>query len=368
MVEENNVIVQNQQVNAVNTAQFSGMGFVGVKKIEYFPRAGESVIFEDIMELLENRNYTNNLMLGFFSIKPFGTEKTEKLDSILYMNEDANEMAIKQSLKRAALFDFAECETAIVGEVHILIVADAIIHWDNTGSYIQPTQDNSLLLDLEDIVKAYPSSQKVIIYSQKDLSGFTSAEFEQKPVLDVPVKTNMWYNQPNFQQIYGNSVLTAGLVALALTYGVINWQKGKMEDLSSKISVLQSQSVNESYYSMSDTELKDLQEGLLYKNIRSIVLKDISNSLSKSGFKLDEISLAPSTEKNIVLATITSKENSHTQFSVQEPLAQRIIDNSQTIKAIRKKATSEPHLVLEALVDLKEVKQATQNLKKKGAN
>lgn len=367
MVEENNVTTENQQITAVNTTQFGGMGFVGIKKVEYFSRTEDSIIFEDIMELLENRNYTNNLMLGFFSIKPFGTEKTEKLDSILSMNEDTNEMLIKQSLKKAALFDFAECQTSVVGEVYILIVADAIIHWDSTGSYIQPTQDNSLLLDLEDIIKAYPKSQKVTIYSQKDLSGFTVAEFEQKSVLDVPVKTNMWYNQPNFQQIYGNSVLIAGLVTLALTYGMMNWQKGKIEDLSSKVSILQGQSVNESYYSQSNKELADLKDGLIYKNIKSIILKDISNSLSKSGFKLDEISLNKTAEKNILLATVISKENSHTQFSVQEPLAQRIINNSQTIKAIRKKATSKPRLILEALVDLKEVKQATQKLKKKGS-
>lgn len=366
MVEKS---LEQQQTNPrVNTAQFSGMGFVGIKKVEYFSKEAESVIFEDITELLENRNYVNNLMLGFFSIKPFGSEHVEKIDSILSMNDDANEMMIKQGLKKAALFDFAEATISGVGRLNILVVADAIIHWDNTGSYIQPTQDNALLLDLEDIIKSYPASYEVIIYSQKDLSSFTFREFEQKSVLDVHVHSNMWYNQPNFQEVYGNTVLTAGLVTLALTYGVMNWQEGKMKDLSSKISALQSQSVNEQYYSQSNTELNELKNGLAYKGILSIVVKDISNSLSRSGFKLDKLDVVQNDDSEMAMITITSKENTHTQFSVQEPLAQRILDNSQTIKALRKKTGEESRFVLEALVDLNEVRRETQKLTQRGVN
>lgn len=358
-----NAVVQQQNVTRVNTSQFTGMGFVGVKKVEYFSRTGESVLFDDIMELLENRNYISNLMLGFFSIKPFGTEKVEKVDSIIGMNDDSNEMLIKQSLKKAALFDFAEAIKSTVGQVNVLIVADAIIHWDSTGSYIQPTQENSLLLDLEDILRLYPASYKIVIYSQKDLSSFTMREFEQKNVLDVPVKTDMWYNQPNFQEIYGNTFLTAGLITLALAYGAMNWQEGKIKDLSSSINALQSQSINEGYYSSSDKELANLQEDIKYNGILSIITKDISNSLSKSGFKLEKMEFIKQTEnKDSMIVSIYSKEGSHTQFSVQEPLAQRILENSQTIKAIRKKVTTESSLVLEALIDLKSVKMATQQL------
>ncbi|HAG52537.1 MAG TPA: hypothetical protein DCL21_02000 [Alphaproteobacteria bacterium] len=352
-----------QQTNAkVNTSQFTGIGFVGIKKVEYFPRDGESVAFDDLMELLESRSYSNGLMLGFFSIKPFGIEKVEKVDSILALNEDSNEMMIKQGLKKAALFDFAEAESSGAGVLHLLIAADCIIHWDNEGSYIQPTQENSILLDLEDIIKEYPKSYDVVIYSEKDLSNFTYKKFEQKSVLDVPVRTNMWYNQPTFQQTYGNAILTAGLVTLALAYGALNWQKSTLEDASSQISDLKSRAVNERFYSDSSTELASLQKSLGYKEIVSLISKDISNSLSKSGFKLDKISFSKNNKTDSMMVTIQSKENVHSQFSVQEPLAQRVLDNSHTIKAIRKKTVNEPVFILEALIDLKEVKEKTRKL------
>jgi hypothetical protein len=344
-------ILEQQVISNVNNTQFSGMGFIGIKKVEYFSKDSESVIFGDMMELLENRNYTNNLMLGFFSVKPFGTEKVEKVDSILAMNEEMNEITIKQGLKKAALFDFADAEETVAGEVKILIVADAIIHWDNSGSYIQPTQENSFLLDLIDITKDYPHSYKITIYTKKDLSGFTERKFEQKDVLDVPLKDNMWYNQPNFQETYGTAFLTAGIMLLAATYGAMNWQTSTMKDLSSKIS---------------NTDLLNIKESLDYNGLYSIITKDISNSLSKSGFKLDSFEISPAEQKDMMLVKATSQENSHTQFSVQEPLAKRILSNSQTIKAMRKKSTSDSKLTLEALVDLKEVKQATKNLNRKG--
>ena len=358
-------IQQTQQVKTdVNTAQFTGMGFVGIKKVEYFTKDGESVMFDDITELLENRNYANNLMLGFFSIKPFGVEKVEKVDSILGVNEDANEMAVKQGLKKAALFDFSEAESG-AGKIEILVAADCIMHWDNEGSYIQPTQENSILLDLEDIIREYSAGHEVIIYSQRDLSNFTAKEFTQKPISEVPVKTNMWYNQPTFQQIYGNAVLTMGLITLALAYGALSWQKGQLEDISSKISSTKTQKINEGFYNTSTKELKGLKESLLYKDVVALVVKDVSNSLSKSGFKLDSVDFKQQ-DGNKMLVTVTSKENEHTQFSVQEPLAQRIIDNSQTIKAIRKQTTSNPVFILEALVDLKDVKQEMQKVSQPG--
>jgi len=356
-----------QQANTkVNTSQFTGIGFIGIKQVEYFPRDGESVAFDDLMELLESRSYSNGLMLGFFSIKPFGTEKVEKIDSILALNRDTNEMLIKQGLKKAALFDFAEAEDVGVGILNILIAADCIIHWDSEGSYIQPTQENSVLLDLEDIIKEYPKSYEVVIYSQKDLSNFTYKKFDQKSVLDVPVKTNMWYNQPTFQQTYGNAMLTAGLVVLALAYGALNWQKSTLKDVSAQISSMKSQAINETYYSSSSTELASLQQSLGYKEIVSLVSKDISNSLSKSGFKLDKISFTKDNKKGSMLVTIQSKENAHSQFSAQEPLAQRVLDNSHTIKAIRKKTVNEPVFILEALVDLKDVREKSRKLGKGG--
>lgn len=354
-----------QQVNntAVNTAQFSGMGFVGIKKVEYFSKEEESVIFSDILELLENRNYASNLMLGFFSVKPFGVEKVEKIDSIIAMNEETNDMLIKQSLKKAALFDFAEAETSSVDELNIIIAADCIVHWDAEGSYIQPTQENALNLDLEDIIKLYPASYKINIYTQKDMTSFTYREFKQKSIFEVPVRSNMWYNQPTFQQIYGNTMLTAGLITMALAYGALSWQEGKLEDLRSKASSFRSQNINESFYISSNNELQDLTRSLESKDLLSIVTKDISNSLSKSGFKLDSIDLVKKIDDGSILVTISSQENVHTQFSVQEPLAQRILENSSTIKAIKKKTTSEARLVLEALVDIREVKNGLNVLK-----
>jgi hypothetical protein len=355
--------VQQTNNTAVNTTQFSGMGFVGIKKVEYFSKEEESVVFSDILELLENRNYANNLMLGFFSVKPFGTEKVEKIDSIISMNEESNDMMIKQSLKKAALFDFAEAETTSIDEVNIIVVADCIIHWDAEGSYIQPTQENAINLDLEDIVKLYSPSYKITIYSQRDLSTFTYREFKQKSIFDVPVKSNMWYNQPTFQQIYGNTVLTAGLITMALAYGALSWQEGKLEDLRSKASSFRTQNINESFYTSSNTEFQELTRSVDSKNLLSIITKDISNSLSRSGFKLDSISLSKNIEDGTVLVEISSKEDSHTQFSVQEPLAQRVLENSSTIKAIKKKTVSDARLVLEALVDIREVKNGLKVLK-----
>lgn len=362
MVDEKNT----QNISLVNTSQFSGIGFVGIKKVEYFSKNEESVVFSDVLELLENRNYANSLMLGFFATKPFGTEKVEKIDSILAMNEESNEMLIKQSLKKAALFDFSEAEETGVGILNVIIAADCIIHWDNEGSYIQPTQENSVILDLEDIIKGYPASYKIIIYSQKDLSSFTFREFKQKDIFDVPVKSNLWYNQPTFQQIYGNTVLTAGLITLALAYGALNWQKSKIEDLRSQVSSYKSQSIDESFYSKSNQDLLNLNNSLVYKDVMSVITKDISNSLSRSGFKLDRIDFDRDIKNHKMMVTIRSPENTHTQFSVQEPLAQRIIDNSSTIKAIRKKTTSESVFILEALVDLKEVKAGLKKVSKGG--
>lgn len=363
MVETKNI---QQNISSVNTAQFTGIGFVGIKKVEYFSKNEESVVFSDILELLENRNYSSNLMLGFFSTRPFGTEKVDKIDSILAMNDESNEMMLKQSLKKSALFDFAEASETGVGKLHIIIAADCIIHWDSEGSYIQPTQENSVLLDLEDIIKGYSSSFEIIIYTQKDMTSFTFREFEKKEIFDVPVKSNMWYNQPTFQQIYGNAVLTAGLITLALAYGALNWQKGKIEDLRSQASSVRSQAVDERYYSSSNADLQSLNKGLAYKNIMSIITKDISNSISRSGFKLDKVDFTRDVKENTVLVTITSAKNAHAQFSVQEPLAQRVLENSSTIKAIRKKTTSDPVLVLEALIDLNEVRSGLKSITKGG--
>lgn len=361
---EKDIQQTTQQADAkVNTQQFTGMGFVGVKKVEYFSRDGETLMFDDINELLENRTYSSGLMLGFFSIKPFGMEKVDKIDSILNMNEDANEMMVKQGLKKAALFDFAEAELDTAGRVNVLIAADCIIHWDNEGSYIQPSQENSILLDLEDIIREYPSNYRVVIYSQRDLSNFTYKEFEQKPILDVVVKENMWYNQPSFQQIYGNIVLSVGLITLALTYGALNWQEGKLQDISEKIKQVKTQKVNESFYNSSTKELKLMKDEIEYKDVVSVTVKDVSNSLSKAGFKLNNISFNKKPDETMMYVSIDSKKNEHVQFSVQEPLAQRIINNSQTIKAIKKKATEKPILSLQALVDLKQVKQELQNIK-----
>lgn len=355
---------QKQNKALVNTSTFAEMVFVGVKKAESFSIVSDdSEIFEDVLEAIEKKQHKGKVMLGFFSIPNLAGESIEKIDTICNFNENVNENMLRQSLKKVALIDFSEAKEDTSSVVNILVVADCIVHWDNQGSYIQPTDDHSFLFDLEDILSMYPSSYKVNIYSNKDLSSFKAREFEQKKVTDIPVMQEMWYNQPSFQQIYGNIVLVAGLATMAIAYGTITWQKSSIEDLNSKISNFQSVKINDSFYNSSNKNLQELSKDIKYKDINSLVLKDLSYGINTSGFHLDKLSFEHG-KKDKIIANIVSKLNKHTQFSAQEPIARRIIDNSLFIKAIRKKLNKEQRLEFEAMVDLNQAKEEIQKLNK----
>ncbi|MCP4355175.1 MAG: hypothetical protein GY793_06005 [Proteobacteria bacterium] len=355
----------NNQQNLVNNSQFTGMIFVGVKQVEYFSRTAESdegEVFEDVLEAIESKIHSGKLMLGFFSIPGLAGETIEKIDSICNFNTNANENVLKNVLKKIALIDYAEAIEDSAGEVHVLIAADCIIHWDSQGSYIQPTDEHSYLFDLADILNAYPNNHKVYVYTERDMALFKGREFEKRKVIDLPIMESLWYNQPSIQELYGNYVLLAGIVLLAVIYGVISWQKSSIEDVNSQISSLQAVKIDDQFYRGSTNILDTLSAKSKYKDVYSLVLKDISNGLSKSRFKLDGV-IFDEIDKDKMIVRVVSKLNKHTQFTEQELLIQKIIDNTVFVKAIRKKTTSKARLELEALIDLKQVRNEIVKLK-----
>lgn len=294
-------------------------------------------------------------MLGFFSIPNLHGERLEKVDTILNFNANVNENLLRNVLKKVALIDFAEAIDNDGNTVHVLITADSIIHWDNKGAYIQPTDDHSFVFDLEDILKPYPMSDNFVVYTDKDLTTFTFRKIEQKKTIEVPICQDMWYNQPSLQQVYGNYILFAGLAMLAITYGILSWQKDNINSVSAQITEISRTSLNENFYNSSSKELSELQDSLSFKQFDSIIMKDINNAISLAGFSLESVEFTKQ-DKDLLLVTIKSKLHKHTQFSVQEPLAKRVLNNSTFITAIRKKLSKESRLELEALVDLTEAK------------
>jgi hypothetical protein len=270
-------------------------------------------------------------------------------------DEQAAELAARQTLGQTPLIDLCRFRAAAANTVHVVVVADVIFHWDMKGSYIMPTTQLSWARDVQQLLKAYPRTTEVHLYTAWNSEKLTDGKrtIIHHPVADVPMETEAWINMPSFQEKYGTPLLAAGIAAAVIAFGITWWQGRTIDGLTTQIRAAESE-LSEKVNVGEITRLLTDQEGQMkYRDAFAFIAKDITNAIARADMRAENFELRNVNPQEIpkqLVATITAQKDAYRGWLQEEPIAKQLLINSATFSAIRKQPGNQ--LKLEGLIEL----------------
>jgi hypothetical protein len=344
-------------ISRVSSSRFKNLCFVGLNKVEFHPESGE-VLFAANWQDVVDEPARRSLMLGFFAPRDLTGDPVDPM-TILGTGEDTPPEALAQMYRNVALFDFCRIRPAAANTVNVLIVADAIFHWDVNDSYVLPTSTDTWVRNLQQILKQYPRSTTKNVYTAWDTSKAKELEANFYGVRELPFDTGMWLNMPSVQEKYANHALVAGVLAAGMAYGVVYLQDQQIKSIQQDISRAQ-QVVGGNAAAMLNVmeQINQQEQYMRYRTLISLIMKDLGLTLKDANLKLDSFGLdnsSPNTPPTALVASFKMQDRAYVGFQQQEPVAKLLLRNSAVLTAVRKPPGETNALVLEGLIPLSDL-------------
>ncbi len=352
----------------VNKKRFSSICIVGLNKSE-ITAPGMDSMFADNWQSITDENSRKNMVLGFFAAREYDGSPGDPLMAIAgkHKDDDGFMTGLNTVLRGMALFDFFRGNNADANTLHIMAAADVIFHWDINDRYVQPTSENTWVRDIKEVIKQYPRTTQVNVYTNWKNEHFDELDVEKHALMDIPLDMGMWVNKPNFQEKFGVHFLAAGIACAALTFAITQFQQSKIDNLQQQIRQVQSRIQGNSDLTTLISVVKTQEDYMRYKAMFPIVFQDVSNAIYKASLRTSSLKLNYTDNQrptNNMLVTLESEKDAYKGFLEEEPIAKDFLKQSATLEAVRRpKRTVSTRMKLEGLVNLQKTAQEITNFK-----
>lgn len=349
------------------------MCIVGLNKSE-ITAPGMDSMFADNWQEVTDESSRKNMVLGFFAARNYDGSPGDPLLSIAgkYKDDDGFMTGLNTVLRGMALFDFFRGNNAAPNTLHIMCAADIIFHWDINDRYVQPTAENSWIRDVKEVMKQYPRTTKVHLYTNWESEHLSELDVEAHPLMEIPLDMGMWVNKPSFQEKFGLHFLGAGIACAALAFGMTQYQNSKILELQQQVRSIQQQINQNGNITSLLAVVREQEDYMRYKPLFPIVFQDTSNAIYKSGLRTSSVKLDYTDQQrpsNYMLVTIESEKDAYKGFLEEEPIAKDFLKKSATLEAVRRpKRTVSTRMKLEGIVNLPQVAQEITEVKTKMQN
>lgn len=340
--------------------RFKNICFIGLNKVEYFPELSEESIFADSWRDVTDEQTRRQLAIFFFAPRDL---EGEPIDPYIFLSESEDledveaAMLARQSFGDIPMIDLCRISSAKPNTLNILVVGDAIFHWDIKDSYIQPTTPISWVRDVRHIIKSYPRSTEIVLYTNWDATKLEEIGITALPVRDMPLDNHAWLNRPSFQEKYGLATLAFSLFAAATSYFVGYSQQETLVDLGDKIRQVRASTPRGHNFEALNQALAEQNSFMKFKDLTPILTKDIANAVQLSGMNIKNFEIRnhnPNEPAENMVVTIRAQKDAYTGWLQEEPIAKALLGQSVTLSAVRKPPGGSD-FVLEGLIELQPV-------------
>ncbi len=331
---------------------------VGLNKAELLMQGETQAVMNESWLDLADETLKKNLALVFFA--PRGLDGQPVSPAQFLMNEAIDETvtassALPPALHGMALMDFCRLPPAAPNTVNIMLAADILFHWDTKDNYVLPTTATGWVRDVETVLRSYPRTTRVNIYTQWDVTLLTPSErISTYSLRELPLESAAWLNEPTMQEKYGMHILAGGLVVAGLVWAGLWHQEKGLQTLTDELNMVQQQIPRGGQFSDLEKALKEQEDMFARRPLFALAVKDMARSVTASGFKAEQLELRvpdANAVPNAYLMTVTAEPEAYAGWLQQEPAARAFLLNSALISAVRK-PPSTTGFKLEGLVQL----------------
>lgn len=342
--------------------KFKNICFLGLNRVEYFPENSDESIFADTWQDVTDEQSRRSLAILFFAPRDLDGEPIDPYIFLTDSEEEADEQSVliaQQAFGDIPLIDMCRMRSENANEVHILVTADIIFHWDSNDSYVQPTSPVSWVRDIQNILKTYPRTTERYLYTSWENNRVGELGVKLRPIQELVVTEDAWVNMPSFQEKFGFAVLFAAILAAVMTYIVIFMQGSDIDDLSRKIRTVDLETPSGKNYLELNRAITDQQQFMHYRNLLSFVATDVANAIQRSGMKIDNFEIKtpdPQEPADVLIVSIKAQKDAYKGWLEEEPISKALLGQSVTLSAVRRPPGGNQFTV-EGLVELEPISQ-----------
>ena len=342
-------------------SKFKNICFLGLNRVEYFPEQSEESIFADTWQDVTDEQSRRSLALLFFA--PRGLDD-DPMDPYIFLTESETDdeqsiLIAQQAFGDIPLIDMCRMRSKKANEVHILVTADIIFHWDLKDSYVQPTSPVSWVRDIQQILKTYPNTTERFIYTSWENNRINELGATLRPIHELEVDEDAWVNMPSFQEKYGFFVMFTSIIFAILAYLVVFLQGVDIDKLSAKIRTVDLETPSGKSYLELNRAISSQQKFMRYRGLMPFITTDIANAIQRSGMKIHSFEIkAPDPQKpaDILLVTVKAQKDAYKGWLEEEPISKALLGQSVAMSAIRRPPGGS-HFAVEGVVELEPISQ-----------
>ncbi|MFT7144833.1 MAG: hypothetical protein ACI9TY_001827 [Alphaproteobacteria bacterium] len=342
-------------------SKFKNICFLGLNRVEYFPEHSEESIFADTWQDVTDEQSRRNLALLFFAPRDLDGEPVDPY-IFLTESEDGDEQSVliaQQAFGDIPLIDMCRLRSKNANEVHILVTADIIFHWDSNDSYIQPTSAISWVRDIQNILKTYPRTTERFVYTNWENSRINELGATSRPLRELEIDEDAWVNMPSFQEKHGYTVMFFSILVAIVVYFITFMQGNEIDKLSQQIRTIDLETPSGKSYLELNRAISMQQKFMRYRGLAPFVTSDVANAIQRSGMKIHSFQIqAPDKQKpaDTLLVTIKAQKDTYKGWLEEEPISKALLSQSVTMSAIRRPPGGN-QFTIEGLVELEPISE-----------
>lgn len=338
---------------------------VGLNRSELLLQGESQSVFGDGWQELADENLRRNLGLVFFAprgldgrpVNPYlfltGELGTSEADDVGVVDDNTVQLAANM-VGPMPLLDFCRMPPAEPNTVNVLLAADVLFHWDIKDNYVLPTTPTTWVRDIEQVLKSYPRTTKMVIYTQWETDLLPPNDrIRINRLRDVPLEPAVWLNQPTFQEKYGLHALGIGMLVLGVVLGGLWLQASGLESLEDELRLVEQQIPRGGQFNDIEKAISEQEKMFAKRELMSLVVRDVVRSIAKSEIKINNFEVKVAEQNEVpkqYLVTIDADAETYQGWLQQEPVARALVMNSALMEAVRKPPTP-TGFKLEGLVD-----------------
>ena len=344
---------------------FRHLCVVGLNRSELLLQGESQSVFGDSWQELADESLRRHVGLIFFA--PRGLDGRPVNPYLFLTGELANAVADEEGLadtnaiQLAAnmvgpmpLLDFCRMPPAEPNTVNVLLAADVLFHWDIKDNYVLTTTPTTWVRDVEQVLKSYPRTTKMVIYTQWDTDVLPPSErIKILRLRELPLDTAVWLNQPTFQEKYGLHILVAGMVFLGLVFAGL-WLQGRGNaSVADELRLGEQQIPRGGQFNDIEKAIGEQEKMFAKRELMGLVVRDMARAVAKSEMKITSFEVKVAEQNEVpkqYLVTIDADAAAYQGWLQQEPIARSLLMNSAVLDAVRKPPTPNG-FKLEGLVD-----------------
>ena len=321
--------------------QFRHLLVVGLNRSEMLLQTENDPVWGESWQGMLDDALKRQTALIFFAPRDLDGTPSAPVPFLMGDGEDAPVSdAIPPALQGVAMLDFCRMPPAAPNTVNILIAADCLFHWDAKDTYVLPTTQTGWARDVEGVIRSYPRTTRVNVFTQWDATLLPHGErVKILPLRELPLEGQTWINEPTFQEKYGNHVLMVG-IAVAILVGLGVWWQGRgVAELTDQLNIVQQQIPRGGQFSDLERAVAEQEKMFARRPLFALAVKDVHRAVQKSGLLVEEVELKVPDEKSVpdsYVLTLTMPTDAYNGWLQQEPIARSFLLNTAMVHAVRK--------------------------------